>query len=53
VEYCKTPQETVPPSLRMGGDQRDVTPDGLRVVETFNGLRLDDLQRLGGARLLG
>ena len=30
----------------------DVTPHGLRVVETFNGLSFDDLQRLSGVPLL-
>ena len=30
----------------------DVTPHGLQVVETFNGLSFDELQRLSGVPLL-
>ena len=30
----------------------DVTPEGLKVVETFNGLGLDELRRLSGVPLL-
>jgi len=55
VEHCGYPLTGIGCVSRIYTDLAviDVTPDGLRVVELFNGLCLDDLQRLGGAPLLG
>lgn len=54
VERCSYPLTGIGCVSRVYTDLAviDVTAEGLRVVEIFNGARLDDLQRLGGALLL-
>jgi 3-oxoadipate CoA-transferase beta subunit len=54
VECCSYPLTGIACVSRIYTDLAviDVTPQGLRVVETFNGLGLDALQRLTGVPLL-
>jgi len=55
VERCSYPLTGIGCVSRIYTDLAviDVTSEGLRVAEIFNGLHLDDLRRLGGAPLLG
>jgi len=54
VECCSYPLTGIACVSRIYTDLAviDITPQGLRVVETFNGLGLDALQRLTGVPLL-
>jgi len=54
VECCSYPLTGIACVSRIYTDLAviDVTPQGLRVVETFNGLGFDELQRLTGVPLL-
>jgi 3-oxoadipate CoA-transferase, beta subunit len=54
VEHCSYPLTGIACVSRIYTDLAviDVTPAGLKVVETFNGLAFDELQRLSGVPLL-
>jgi len=54
VERCSYPLTGIGCVSRIYTDLAviDVTPEGLRVVETFNGLSLQDLRALGGVPLI-
>ena len=54
VEHCTYPLTGIACVSRIYTDLAviDVTPAGLKVVETFNGLAFDELQRLSGVPLL-
>ncbi len=54
VEHCSYPLTGIGCVSRIYTDLAviDVTPGGLKVVETFNGLGFDELQRLSGVPLI-
>jgi len=54
VERCTYPLTGIACVSRIYTDLAvlDVTPDGLKVIETFNGLAFDELQRLTGVPLI-
>jgi len=54
VEHCSYPLTGIACVSRIYTDLAviDVTPAGLKVVESFNGLAFDELQRLSGVPLL-